>query len=119
MIKTIRWTLGRIILVLNNVFSPKGLQRTPEAQQEVNNAVATMKLYQFETCPFCVKVRRHAKRLNLPLETRDAKVAHWEQELIEQGGKRKVPCLRIDDGEHVTWMYESDDIVKYLQQRFS
>jgi glutathione S-transferase len=31
----------------------------------------------------------------------------------------KVPCLRIEheDG-HSEWMYESDEIVAYLQRRF-
>ncbi|OAN18079.1 glutaredoxin [Photobacterium jeanii] len=118
--KVIRWVLGRIILVINAVFSPKGLQRDADKQQEVDSQVEKLKLYQFEACPFCVKVRRSAKRLNLPLETRDAKVSPWEQELIEQGGKRKVPCLRIenDQGE-VQWMYESNDIIAYLEQRFA
>jgi glutathione S-transferase len=37
--------------------------------------------------------------------------------LIEQGGHSQVPCLRIEttDGS-VQWMYESDDIIAYLQQ---
>ncbi|KPA51059.1 glutaredoxin [Photobacterium leiognathi subsp. mandapamensis] len=117
--KVIRWILGRIILGLNFIFSPRGVKRTPEQQQAVNESVAKLKLYQFDACPFCVKVRREAKRLSLPLETRDAKVAPWEQELIEQGGKRKVPCLRIEKEDGVEWMYESNDIIAYLQQRFS
>lgn len=117
--KIIRWILGRIILGLNFIFSPRGIKRTQEQQQAVNEAVEKLKLYQFDACPFCVKVRREAKRLSLPLETRDAKVSPWEQELIEQGGKRKVPCLRIEKEDGVEWMYESNDIITYLQQRFS
>jgi glutathione S-transferase len=40
-------------------------------------------------------------------------------ELIEQGGKRQVPCLRItkEDGE-VEWLYESKEIRRYLQERY-
>ncbi|WP_305373055.1 glutathione S-transferase N-terminal domain-containing protein [Photobacterium leiognathi] len=117
--KIIRWILGRIILGLNFIFSPRGIKRTQEKQQAVNEAVEKLKLYQFDACPFCVKVRREAKRLSLPLEIRDAKVSPWEQELIEQGGKRKVPCLRIEKEDGVEWMYESSDIIAYLQQRFS
>ncbi|EAS64717.1 glutathione S-transferase N-terminal domain-containing protein [Photobacterium angustum] len=117
--KVIRWILGRIILVLNFIFSPRGIKRSAEQQHEVNKAVAQLKLYQFDACPFCVKVRREAKRLSLPLETRDAKVSPWEQELIEQGGKRKVPCLRIENEDGVEWMYESSDIIAYLQKRFN
>jgi glutathione S-transferase len=40
--------------------------------------------------------------------------------LIEGGGRRTVPCLRIDgdDGQRV-WMYESADIVAWLEERFA
>ena len=39
--------------------------------------------------------------------------------MIEQGGKRQVPCLRIsnEDGK-VEWLYESKDIKHYLEQRY-
>jgi glutathione S-transferase len=39
--------------------------------------------------------------------------------LIEQGGKYQVPCLRIvDDNGEVSWLYESNAIGHYLNQRF-
>ncbi|OBU33987.1 glutaredoxin [Photobacterium phosphoreum] len=117
--KALRWIVGRIILILNAIFSPQGMQRSEAEQQVVDAAVANMQLYQFETCPFCVKVRRHAKRLNIPLATRDAKVAPWDKELLEQGGKRKVPCLRIEENDQIIWMYESNDIIAYLDKRFA
>jgi len=35
------------------------------------------------------------------------------------GGKLTVPCLKIEnDSGEVTWMYESSDIVAYLEGRF-
>lgn len=118
--QVIRWILGRLILLFNAVFSPKPLKRDPAQQQQVNDEVRQMQLYQFEACPFCVKVRRAAKRLNLPLDTRDAKQTAWEQELINGGGQRKVPCLRVEkDNGEVEWMYESADIINYLEQRFA
>ncbi|MCD9511436.1 glutathione S-transferase N-terminal domain-containing protein [Photobacterium phosphoreum] len=117
--KALRWIVGRIILILNAIFSPQGMQRSEAEQQAVDAAVANMQLYQFETCPFCVKVRRHAKRLNIPLATRDAKVAPWDKKLLEQGGKRKVPCLRIEENDQIIWMYESNDIIAYLDKRFA
>ena len=50
------------------------------------------------------------------METRDAKNNEaYRQELAEQGGKVKVPCLRIEEQGKVTWMYESSDIVAFLQ----
>jgi glutathione S-transferase len=40
--------------------------------------------------------------------------------LLQGGGKVQTPCLRIagEDGQ-VRWMYESGDIIRYLQQRFA
>jgi glutathione S-transferase len=61
-------------------------------------------------------VRRAMKRGGLNIELRNInKNDDHQQELINQGGKRKVPCLKITDSDQkVTWMYESDDIVNYL-----
>jgi len=34
---------------------------------------------------------------------------------MQGGGKTQVPCLRIEQaGGEVEWMYESDDIIRYL-----
>jgi hypothetical protein len=41
-------------------------------------------------------------------------------ELLAGGGRLKVPCLRVVDaagGE--SWMYESKDIIDYLEGRFA
>ncbi len=118
--KVIRWVLGRIILAGNALTKPKGVIRTANAQREVDVQTNTLALYQFEACPFCVKVRRSMDRLSLNVELRDAKndTTHREA-LLTEGGRVKVPCLRIEEEDNVTWMYESDDIIRYLEQRFS
>ena len=41
------------------------------------------------------------------------------QELLEQGGKVQVPCLRIEDQGEVRWLYESKAIGAYLNERFA
>ncbi len=119
--KVVRWILGKIILFLDWVFTPRSLKRKPEVQKQVEQQTQMLKLYQYKACPFCVKVRRTMKRLNLPIETRDAKQQpNWRDELASEGGQVKVPCLRItEDNGTVKWMYESSDIVSYLEQRFS
>lgn len=119
--KVIRWLLGRIILSFDFLTSPKGLQRNNQEQQQVNSQTASLALYQFAACPFCVKVRRSMKRLSLDIELRDAKQdQNHRQELATQGGRVKTPCLRIEDNDgKVTWMYESNDIIHYLEQRFT
>jgi len=38
------------------------------------------------------------------------------QALIQGGGKTQVPCLRIEQSDgSVEWMYESNDIIRYLR----
>ena len=61
------------------------------------------------------------RRLALNIEKRDARNDQkWNQELVNDGGKYQVPCLKItaDDGA-VEWMYESTVINNYLNERFS
>ena len=116
----IRKILGSIILFFSWVFTPKGVERETETQSKINKQTVKLKLYQFNACPFCIKVRRAMKKLSLNIETRDAmNNAKYRNELASEGGAIKVPCLRIEDekGEY-TWMYESSDIIKYLQSRF-
>jgi len=61
------------------------------------------------------------KKLSLKIEIRDAQNNEkFRQELAAQGGKIKVPCLRIEEGENqYTWMYESNDIIAYLKKHFA
>lgn len=118
--KVIRWLLGRLILVLNFVFSSKGVKRSESEQAKLDRKAATMTLYQFEACPFCVKVRRAMKRQSIKIELRDAKNNPTHRDELEQGGgKIKVPCLKIEKEGQVTWMYESSDIVNYLEKEFA
>lgn len=116
----IRWILGRIILVLSFIFSPRGIKRDDAAQAIVDEQTKALTLYQFSACPFCVKVRRQMKRLSLNVALVDAKLEKSHQELVTQGGSQKVPCLRIEHANgDVQWMYESSDINTYLTERFS
>ncbi|WP_432785711.1 hypothetical protein AAEX37_02501 [Oligella sp. MSHR50489EDL] len=118
--KTLRNGLGCMMATVDQLTRPAKTQRSAEAQAEVNARAAKMALYQFHGCPFCIKVRREMHKLNLPIQTRDVnKDPLAEQELINGGGKRTVPCLRIEheDGT-VQWMYESKDIIQYLQSQF-
>lgn len=119
--KWARKIIGKLILWYEALFPPRPIQRSAEEQAVVDEKTRRLCLYEFEACPFCVKVRRAAQRLNLKLDRRDVlKSSEFEQELREGGGKRKVPCLRIQhEDASVEWMYESSDIVRYLEQRFS
>lgn len=116
--KYIRKMLGAIIIFIDAITRPKPIQRSEEDQRGVDRKSENLSLYQFHTCPFCVKVRRTLHRLNLNVELRDAKTEALGNELLEKGGKRKVPCLRIEESGKVQWMYESKDIIAYLQNTF-
>lgn len=119
--KPVRWVLGQIIIFIDWLTRPKQIERAPEMQREIDKQTENMALYQFNQCPFCVKTRRQMRRLALNIEKRDARNdPRWNQELIEQGGKYQVPCLKIvrDDGS-VEWMYESTNINQYLDRTFS
>lgn len=115
MLKFLRWVIGRIILLFNFIFSPKSIKHSPEVQNNINANSKDLALYQLNACPFCVKVRRAAKRLNIPLETIDIKDQQNLDRLVSEGGKRTVPCLLINEKETDTWLYESKDIVAYLE----
>jgi glutaredoxin len=119
--KPVRWILGQIIIFIDWATRPKPVQRSAEAQAEVDKQTANMALYHFQMCPFCVKTRRQIHRLGLNIENRDARNdPNWNQELINEGGKYQVPCLKVtrQDGS-VEWMYESTDINQYLAEKFS
>ena len=118
--KVIRWVLGQIILILDFLTSPKAVVREAEEQRAIDDVTASMSIYQFKTCPFCVKVRRELKRHALHIELRDAKNdAELKAELVREGGRHKVPCLRIEKPDNsVEWLYESNDIIAYLNSQF-
>lgn len=116
----IRWFVGALILFFEKVLSPKSIQRDEDSQAKINEETAKLTLYQFKACPFCVKVRMAMKRQGLNIETRDAKRSDEARgELLVGGGKLKVPCLKIEDDQgKESWMYESSDIIAYLDGRF-
>jgi glutaredoxin len=119
--KPVRWVLGQIIIFIDWLTRPKPVQRSAEIQKEVDEQTQNMALYQFQQCPFCVKTRRQIRRLALNIESRDARNdPQWNQELINDGGKYQVPCLKITaaDGS-VQWMYESTEINQFLNEKFA
>lgn len=113
----VRWFLGRLVLGYDLLTRPKPVTRDPAAQQVLDSKTAGLALYQFNACPFCVKVRREIRRHALNIELRDARndPVH-KQALIDGGGRHKVPCLQISgESGQPKWLYESDEIISYLK----
>lgn len=119
-IKLIRNFLGLLIATIDVLTRGSKLKRTPEKQQQVNQDAKNVSLYQFFACPFCIKTRRAMYKLNLPIEKRSASEgSSHRDDLLQGGGKIKVPCLRIEENGKVEWLYESSDIIRYLEKRFA
>lgn len=119
--KTLRAVLGPVMLLKETLTRPQGLVRTPAAQQQVDQQCQSLVLYQYKTCPFCIKVRQEIARLSLNIKGIDAQhPGHDRQALLEGGGQAKVPCLKITDSTGTSqWLYDSEKIKTYLQGRFS
>ncbi|MBT6121371.1 glutaredoxin [bacterium] len=119
LLKLIRFSLGNLIIFLNWIIPPLKQKRTKEDQTINDQKTKFITLYQFHLCPFCVRVRRNIKRLNLTIKYKDAKrnTVHRD-ELKEGGGKVKVPCLKIETNDEITWLYESKMIINYLNTQF-
>lgn len=117
--KIIRKILGPILLFGDAITRPRQIKRTEQERGKLDLKTQNLQLFEFRTCPFCVKVRRNIHRLNLRIKIRDARnEPDTAQELIAGGGKRQVPCLRIEEGKDVQWMYESNEINAYLNKNF-
>ena len=118
--RTLRIVLGPFMLLKERLTRPTGIQRAPEAQAAVDLQCQSLALYQFSTCPFCIKVRQEMRCLSLPIEKRDAQhnTANREQ-LLQGSGATKVPCLQITEANGQTrWLQDSAAIVAYLRERF-
>lgn len=119
--KTIRIIVGPLMLLWEFISRPKGIVRQPESQEQVDQQCRNIVLYQYRTCPFCMKVRREMRRLSLNIATLDAQQEGKNRdELMRGGGQAKVPCLKItDQAGNSQWMYESGAIIEYLRGRFA
>lgn len=119
--KTLRIVLGPVMLLKESLTRPKGLVRAPAAQKKVDAQCQSLVLYQYKTCPFCIKVRQEISRLSLNIQRIDAQHEGPDRsELLQHGGQAKVPCLRITDGAgNSQWLYDSEKIRAYLRGRFA
>lgn len=74
-------------------------------------------LYTKASCPFCRRVVAVLDRLAIDVEMKDiAENDEYREELIAHGGQQMVPYLVDTDADIA--MYESDDIVSYLQKTY-
>ena len=119
--KFVRIVLGPVMLLKEKLTRPQGITRTQASQTLVDQDCKNLALYQYKTCPFCMKVRHEMARLSLDIKRIDAQPPGVNRDtLTREGGLTKVPCLRITDAAGKNqWMYDSNKIIGYLQGRFA
>ena len=120
LLKAFRNGLGALIALISRLIPVKKVKRSAQEQEAVNNKAKNIELYQFFACPFCIMSRRVIRSLNIKIVTRDAQTrgGAYREEMMKEAGKVQVPCLKITDGDTVSWMFESADIKVYLEKEF-
>ena len=73
-------------------------------------------LYLQSGCPYCAIVVEAFDALGLPFESRNIENEAYRKELLSRGGKIQVPYF-VDTLRNIE-MYESADIVKYIQKNY-
>lgn len=74
-------------------------------------------LYRLQGCPFCERVVRRLKELDLDYQSRFVEPLHSERNVVRRiSGKRTVPAI-VDRNTGVT-MSESANIVEYLDRNY-
>ena len=72
-------------------------------------------LFKTDLCGFCYRVRGFMDDRGIEVPLRDVNSdAEAFRELLQATGRTTVPCLRIERGDEVQWMFESMDIIRYL-----
>lgn len=75
-----------------------------------------LKLYTYQECPYCGRVRDAFEDMGVEYEEIDAMYGTpGSEELVSLGGKQQVPFL-VDEEEDVQ-MYESMDIINYVKEK--
>lgn len=119
-LKFLRNTAGYMIVLINWLTLPKAIARNEQQQERVQQALQGLTLYQLFACPFCIKTRRALHRLNVSVDIKDIGQDSESRSTLEtQAGRVQVPCLSIEENNETKWMYESSDIIQYIEKRIS
>lgn len=73
-------------------------------------------LYTSPVCPYCHMVTEFAQKNKISLDLRDITDGSNMDDLIVKGGKMQVPFF-VDEEKNAA-MYESRDIVAYLDEHY-
>ncbi len=75
-------------------------------------------LFERKHCPYCVKVRTFLEKNNVKYSSVVSGKGDPSRAIMQKlGGEQQVPFLiDLDKGR---WMYESEDIIQYIQEQLS
>lgn len=80
--------------------------------------IESYQLFKTDLCGFCYRVRGFLDEFDIDVPLRDINTdTEAFRELLAGGGRATVPCLRIQRGDDVQWMFESMDIIRYLAEQ--
>jgi glutathione S-transferase len=120
-----RWPLARTISPVNTITAvlptltrPTRGNRVRDECQDRDQPDKLPELYNFEGSPFCRKVREVLCELNLDFYVHNVgKRSPKRGALKNRGGRIQVPFFV--DPNKTTQLYESDDIITYLEQQYA
>ncbi len=116
------WKFVRLFGKVEAIFENAALGRlSSEMLAKGKTALPGHTLFHFQASPFALRVRRELIRHGVAIPMKDIlEDAAAQSELVSQGKRDQVPCLRIEvTGAPTRWLYESGDIVEYLRNKFS
>ena len=77
-----------------------------------------LELYTLRGCPYCAKVKKKLAALDLDYEEHRVPIRHGKRETVKQiSGQTGVPVL-VDHANGIEGMYESEDIIQYLEEMY-
>ena len=85
---------------------------------ESSEQTETYQLFKTDLCGFCYRVRMFMQQNDIDVPLRDINQDQEAfRELLSETSRTTVPCLRIQKGDEVEWMFESMDIIRFLAGR--
>jgi len=73
-----------------------------------------LELYVMDSCPYCRKVMDYLNEHNINFQKKEIGNSENHRKLLELGGVDQVPFM-VDEN---TKMYESSDIIDYINQNY-
>lgn len=86
----IRWFVAALILFFEKVFSQKSVLDDADSLAKIDEKTAKLTLFQYKSCPFCVKVSMDMKCLGQIVANKDEKRNDEARGVLLAGGKLKV-----------------------------